>query len=207
MKRLSLPSGLTAAVLAVSSCAEIAMVPVAAVALPLTAAFMIGFAGVATLSQVQEGFDTQQRKREEKPRKDGPFLEYWPNGNKRAAGSYKDKKLNGLYTTYYKNGRKKSEVIYEFGERNGPHTSWHENGQKSLEGVFKGGKPEGTTRSYHKNGRISHLESGSPNGTNTAWHENGQKQRVSTYKNGKLISRKVWNEKGKLTESLRRASE
>ena len=80
MKRLSLPSGLIAAVLAVSSCAEIAMVPVAAVALPLTAAFMIGFAGVATLSQVQEGFDTQQRKREENPRKDGPFIEYWPNG-------------------------------------------------------------------------------------------------------------------------------
>ena len=74
MKRLSLPSGVIAAVLAVSSCAEIAMVPVAAVALPLTAAFMIGFAGVATLSQVQEGFDTQQRKREENPRKDGPSL-------------------------------------------------------------------------------------------------------------------------------------
>ena len=183
------------------------MVPVAAVALPLTAAFMIGFAGVATLSQVQEGFDTQQRKREEKPRKDGPFIDHWPNGKKRAAGSYKDKKLNGLYTTYYKNGRKKSGVIYEFGERNGPHTSWHENGQKSLEGVFKGGKPEGATRSYHKNGRISHLESGSPNGTNTAWHEHGQKPSVSTYKNGKLVSRKVWNEKGKLTESLRRASE
>ena len=103
------------------------------------------------------------------------------------------------------NSKKKSEVIYRSGKRNGPHTSWHENGQKSLEGVFKEGKPEGATKTYHKNGRISHLESGSPNGTNTAWHDNGQKQRVSTYKNGKLISRKVWNEKGKLTESLRRA--
>ncbi len=140
MKRLIFPSGLIAAVLAVSSCAEIAMVPVAAVALPLTAAFMIGFAGVATLSQVQEGFDTQQRKREEKPRKDGPFIEYWPNGKKSAAGSYKNKMLNGAYTEYYENGKKKSELTYDGGERNGPYISWFESGQKATEGTFKDGK-------------------------------------------------------------------
>ena len=181
--------------------------------IPASAAFIVGGLGIAGLSQAMSSFETEDRVRESKPKKDGPFTDHWPNGKKKAVGSYKGKQLDGLYTTYYESGKKKSEVIYRSGKRNGPHTSWHENGQKSLEGVFKEGKPVGATKSYHKNGRlrasfdvmVSHLESGSPNGTNTAWHDNGQKQRVSTYKNGKLISRKVWNEKGKLTESLRRA--
>jgi antitoxin component YwqK of YwqJK toxin-antitoxin module len=181
--------------------------------IPASAAFIVGGVGIAGLSQAMSIFETEDRVRESKPKKDGPFTDHWPNGKKKAVGSYKGKQLDGLYTTYSESGKKKSEIIYRSGKRNGPHTSWHENGQKSLEGVFKEGKPVGATKSYHKNGRlrasfdvmVSHLESGSPNGTNTAWHDNGQKQRVSTYKNGKLISRKVWNEKGKLTESLRRA--
>ena len=93
IKRLGLPSGLIAAVLAVSSCAEIAMVPAAVVAVPLVAVFLAGFVGVATLSQVMEGFDAQEREREAKPRKDGPFIEYWVNGKKSAVGTYKNKKL------------------------------------------------------------------------------------------------------------------
>ena len=93
------------------------------------------------------------------------------------------------------------------GKRDGLVTFWCRNGRKSLEGVFKEGKPDGAVKSYYENGRISCLTSGSPNGTNTSWHENGQKQRVSTYRNGKLVSRKVWNQKGKEIETLRRAPE
>ena len=207
MKRLIFPSGLIAAVLAVSSCAEIAMIPVAAVALPLTAAFMIGFAGVATLSQVQEGFDTQQRKREEKPRKDGPFIEYWPNGKKSAAGSYKNKMLNGAYTEYYENGKKKSELTYDGGERNGPYISWFESGQKATEGTFKDGKEHGNTKCYHENGRMSYLKGYGPNRTDMTWHENGQKQSVTKYKNGELILRQKWNAEGRELEELRRMPE
>jgi len=207
VKRLGLPSGLIAAMLAVSSCAEIAVIPFAAVAIPLTAVFMIGFVGVATLSQVQEGFDTQQRKREAKPRKDGPFIEYWPNGKKSAAGSYKNKKLNGVYTEYYENGKKKSELTYEGGERNGPYISWFKSGQKSAEGTFKDGKEHGNTKCYHENGRISYLKGYGPNRTNTTWHENGQKESVTKYKNSELILRQKWNDEGKELEELRRMPE
>jgi hypothetical protein len=118
IKRLGLPSGLIAAVLAVSSCAEIAMVPAGVVAVPLVAVFFAGFVGVATLSQVMEGFDAQEREREAKPRKDGPFIEYWVNGKKSAVGTYKNKKLDGVYTEYFKSGKKKSELTYVGGERN-----------------------------------------------------------------------------------------
>ena len=207
IKRLGVPSSILALILSLSSCGQRSGPLTKAAEVPATAALVVGFVGLWTLAQAVSVFETEEREREAEPRKDGPFIDHWPNGKKKSAGSYKDKKLNGLYTTYYKNGQKKSEVIYESGERNGPHTSWHENGRKSLEGVFKDGKPEGATKNYHKNGRISHLASGSPNGTNTVWHENGQKQSVSVYKKGKLVSRKVWNEKGKQIESLRRGPE
>ena len=213
LKRVGFRSSILALILSLSSCGYSSNPLAEAAMIPASAAFIVGGLGIVGLSQAMSIFETEDRVRESKPKKDGPFTDHWPNGKKKAVGSYKGKQLDGLYTTYYESGKKKSEVIYRSGKRNGPHTSWHENGQKSLEGVFKEGKPVGATKSYHKNGRlrasfdvmVSHLESGSPNGTNTAWHDNGQKQRVSTYKNGKLISRKVWNEKGKLTESLRRA--
>ena len=207
IKRLGLPSSIIALLLSLSSCGQGSDPLLKVAAVPAGAALMVGFFGLAALSQAISVFETEEREREAKPRNDGPFIEHWPNGKKKAAGSYKSKKLNGLYTTYYKTGKRKSEVMYDAGERNGPHTSWHENGRKSLEGFFKKGKPDGAVKSYYENGQISCLTSDSPNGTNTSWHENGQKQRVSTYRNGKLVSRKVWSEKGKEIETLRRATE
>ena len=208
IKRLGLPSGLIAAVLAVSSCAEIAMVPAVVVGVPLAAVFLVGFVGVATLSQAMEGFDAQEREREAKPRKDGPFIEYWVNGKKSAEGAYKNKKLDGVYTEYFKSGNKKSELTYVGGERNGPYTSWfdlpHLGVRKSAEGTFKGGKEYGTTKCYHENGKMSYLKGHGPNRNETTWHKNGQRESVTKYKNGKLTFRQTWNDKGKELEELRR---
>ena len=201
IKRLALSSSVAALMVNLPSCAEVTDPLLMAAAVPAGAALMVGFAGAATISEVLSVFDREERERELDVRADGPFIDYWPNGKKKAAGSYKNKKLNGLYRTYYMNGEKKSEVTYEAGERNGPHTSWHENGRKSVEGMFKDGKQHGPIRSYHENGRMSCFKSNSPNGTDTVWHENGEKQRVSTYSDGKLISRKVWTEKGKEIET------
>lgn len=208
IKRLGLPSGLIAAGLAVSSCAQIAAVPAAVVALPLIAVFFVGFVGVVGLKDLMEGFDAQEREREAKPRKDGPFIEYWDWGNKdgkkSAVGTYKNKKLDGVYTEYFRSGKKKSELTYVGGERNGPYTSWFESGRKSAEGTFKGGKEYGTTKCYHENGKMSYLKGHGPNRNETTWHKNGQRESVTKYKNGKLTFKQTWNDKGKELEELRR---
>ena len=204
IKRLGLPSGLIAAVLAVSSCAQIAAVPLVVVGVPVAAVFLVGFVGVATLTQAMEGFDAQERKRNAKPRKDGPFIEYWTNGKKSVVGTYKNKKLDGVYTEYFESGKKKSELTYVGGERNGPYASWFESGQKSVEGTFKAGKEHGTTKCYHENGKLSYLKGHGPSRNETTWHKNGQRESVTKYKNGKLILRQTWNDKGKELEELRR---
>ena len=246
MKRLGLSSGLIAAMLAVCSCtpnnawpgfrggkykpksvADIGPGPwdVPVVGLPLTAVYMTGFGMVWTLKDVMKGFDTQERKREAKPRKDGPFIEYWSNGKKRAEGTYKNKKLDGVYTEYFESGKKKSALTYVGGERNGPYTWWFESGQKSVEGTFKAGTEHGTTKCYHENGKMSYLRGHGPNRNETNWHKNGRKQSEVTYKNGQIdglttrwhsngqkavevnykngkrVSAKYWNSKGKEVET------
>ena len=201
LKSLGVRSATIALALGLSSCAEVSDPLIIAASVPANAVFLAGMVGVGTIAGVLSIFDAEERERELKPREDGAFTDYWPNGKKRAEGSYKNKKLNGLYRTYYRNGEKKSEVTYEAGQRNGPHTSWHENGQKSVEGVFQDGRQHGPIRSYHDNGQISFIKSGSLNGTNTAWHENGQKQSVSIYREGRLVSRKVWNKEGQKIET------
>ncbi len=207
IKRVGFRSSILALILSLSSCGYSSNPLAEAAMIPASAAFIVGGLGIVGLSQAMRIFETEEQERESKPRKDGPFTDHWPNGKRKAVGSYKGNKLDGLYTTYYESGKKKSEVIYRSGERNGPHTLWHKNGQKSLEGVFKDGKSHGASKSYHENGQIRSLASGNSNGTTIAWHKNGQKQSVSTYKNGMLISRKIWNEHGKMTESLRRNPE
>ena len=194
MKRLGLSSGLIAAMLAVCSCTpnnawpgfrggkfeskskmDIGRGPwdVPVVGLPLTAVYMGGFAAIQELKR--------EEKREGKPREDGPFIDYWSNGKKRAEGTYKNKNLDGVYTgyfesgkknltatyvggerhgtttTWHKNGRKESEVTWSSGKLNGPHTRWHENGQKSFEGVVRNGEYHGSTKGYYENGQMRYL--------------------------------------------------
>lgn len=212
MKRLGLSSGLIAAMLAVCSCTpnnawprfrggkfepkskmDIGRGPwdVPVVGLPLTAVYLGGVSAI------------QERKREAKPREDGPFIDYWSkNGKKAAEGTYKNRKLDGVYTVYFESGEKKGTATYVGGERNGPYTWWFESGQKSVEGTFKAGKQHGTTTTWHKNGRKESevtWSSGKLNGPHTRWHENGQKSFEGVVRNGEYHgSTKGYYENGQM---------
>ena len=118
-----------------------------------------------------------------KPPEEYPYT-YFSNGKKRAEGTYKNGKLDGVYTEYFESGKKKSALTYVGGERNGPHTQWFENGQKYVENTFKAGKLHGTSKT---------------------WHSSGWKMVESIWKNDKLISRKYWNSKGEEVETLEEA--
>ena len=90
----------------------------------LMAPVVLPIAGIHAINEAERRADErrynrewERREREIKAnRKDGPYTEYWDNGKKRSAGTYKNKELNGFYTT------------------------WHENGQKDSEGNWKDGK-------------------------------------------------------------------
>jgi len=66
--------------------------------------------------------------------------EYWPNGQKKSEGTYKDDKRDGLWTEWHENGQKYKELTYKDGKWDGLYTRWLENGQKWFEGTYKDGE-------------------------------------------------------------------
>ena len=62
-------------------------------------------------------------------------------------------KLDGPYKEWYQNGQLKSEGTYYLGDLHGPHTSWHENGQTESKAFYNRSKPIGMLLSWHENGQ------------------------------------------------------
>ena len=109
-------------------------------------------------------------------------IEYWPNGQKKEEGTYKDGKKDGLWTYWYENGRKRSEGTFKDGELK-RITDWDfytgvKKNETHFSGVDRKGRPI-------LDGKL------------TVWHRDGQqKANVENYKDGKFIEGKRWDEDG-----------
>ena len=94
---------------------------------------------------------------------------------------------DGPYTEYYGNGQKEFEGSYKDGKEDGPSTWWYSNGQKSLEWSYKDGKRM-TAVGWKPNGEkcpVTNVVNG--NGV-VVWYSNyGTETRRDTYKDGKWV--------------------
>ena len=86
---------------------------------------------------VGEGITSQEGKRE------GPWKEYWPNGNVRSEGHYIDGKKDGVWVFYREEGEKEQEGRYLDDQIHGIWTWWHPGGQVHREEGYVRGEPEG----------------------------------------------------------------
>ena len=134
-------------------------------------------------------------------KRDGLFVEWHENGQKKSEVNYKDDKKVGLATTWHENGQKKFEGNFKDGKFEGLSVNWHENGQKKAEANWKNGKKDGLQLGWYKNGQKeaeANYKDGKPNGLWVTWYENGQKWWEQNWKDGKLdeSSMKYWNSKG-----------
>lgn len=96
---------------------------------------------------------------------------------------------NGSYVTYYENGQKRSEGKYENDKQTGFWITWFENGNKSSEGKFDQGLQSGEWKFYHKNGKlqqINHYKNNKSEGEFIDFDENGVKTRMGNCINGLL---------------------
>ena len=55
---------------------------------------------------------------------DGPFEEYYDNGQLEEKGAYKDGELDGPYEAYFENGQLIEKAIFKDGELEGPYESY-----------------------------------------------------------------------------------
>ena len=73
-------------------------------------------------------------------RPDGPYKEYYENGQLQSEGTTKDSKRVGPYKGYYENGQLQSEGTYKDGKLDGLWKSYYENGQLKGEVMLKDGE-------------------------------------------------------------------
>lgn len=111
--------------------------------------------------------------------KEGDWVEYYANGNKRREGRYKDGKKEGKWILYHSNGNKQSEATFCNGLFEGWYVAYHKNGNTFREGDYGphegksyDGRKEGVWRDYAEDGKTV-------------------RQQV-TYKHGKIVERLVF---------------
>ena len=199
LKHIGLIAGIFAPMLGLSSCSSsepnaMSMLMMAPVILPI--------AGIYAGIEAKERMEKRERERAEAlkaKRKDGPFVELWSNGKKRAEGTYRNTELHGLHTRWWESGQKREEGYYEEGELV-KFTSWHENGHKS------GEIRRTSSASWYESGQMktqhffyddSNYGYGSVPRKISAWYKNGQRScEVTCNPQGDHTSAKYWDKWG-----------
>lgn len=92
-------------------------------------------------------------------------------------GSYKDNRKDGLWVKYYPNGNKKSEITYVNNRPRGPYKVYYENGQLEEDGNWKNNRNVGSFKRFYPNGQPQQAfefnATGKREGKQTYFHENG----------------------------------
>jgi hypothetical protein len=126
----------------------------------------------------------------------GPVFQMFGDGS-RMTGTYKDGERDGPYEEYYENGQLTEKGTYKDGERDGPFEWYHENGQLMSRGTFSNGETDGPYENYHGNGQLSSKgtrKDGKLDGPFESYHENGQLVWKGTYNMGEECGE--WIEEG-----------
>jgi len=79
---------------------------------------------------------------------------FYPDGQLRMEGEYKNAKKEGRWISYYNNGNLWSEGIYKEGRNEGKTTTWHENGKKYYEGFYKNNQRSGKWTFWDEEGNL-----------------------------------------------------
>ena len=131
------------------------------------------------LDKLDEESKSQAKRLQLLPPMNGRHIVYYANGEKKAAGSYKNGKKDGLWTRWLDWEQWEQEALDSLNKE--------ESFLDDLDDDFSG-DDGGVQKTHFNNGKKDGLESG--------WYENGQKQFEAYYENGKLISASVWKSDG-----------
>ena len=69
-------------------------------------------------------------------------------------GSFKDGVADGPWVEYWDNGQLQSKIFFKNGEKEGPSVWYYDDGQVWQKGDYKNGKAKGPWVVYHDNGQL-----------------------------------------------------
>ena len=142
--------------------------------------------------------------------KDGPWREFYDNGNVRIEGRFRRGQKDGLETRYTETGEKSSQCNFHLGQLEGKRIEWTGR-QKVYEANFSKNLLDGDLQKWHSNGTLElsahycagtqegpeqplvfrrqkilrdQLRGGQANGEYREWFASGQPKYFATFKNG-----------------------
>jgi hypothetical protein len=84
----------------------------------------------------------------------GPYVAYWPNGQKQAEGQYDEGFRSGHWVYFDEQGVKNEEINFKMGDYDGQLVEFWPNGQKKLEENYQMGRRQGAHVSYDQAGKV-----------------------------------------------------
>lgn len=109
--------------------------------------------------------------------KDGHYVTFYGDGQKRSEGEYQNDKQVGFWTTWFENGNKSSEGNFENGKQNGEWKFYYENGKLQQINHFVDNKAEGEFIDFDQSGfksRVGFCKNGLLEGKSTMYYQNGK---------------------------------
>lgn len=120
---------------------------------------------------------------------DGPYKEFYHDGELFCEGAYKQGNPSGKWSLYYPSGEVAKTISYVDGHPNGEVKIYDEAGKLTSERLYKSGKREGSWTSYDVETGEPLFEqnyvNGKANGEWKIWFSNGQLRQTQTFKAGK----------------------
>ena len=87
--------------------------------------------------------------------KHGPVSAWYPNGQVRFTGHFKNDVQDGNFVWYYETGQKQAEGSFANDQRQALWVWWHENGMRASVGKYAQGSPVGNWQWWMANGQLS----------------------------------------------------
>lgn len=128
-------------------------------------------------------------------RKNGLWVTYWPNGNKKSEITFINNTAKGYAKMYYEDGKLSEEGNWENQRWTGAYKMYHPNGTPFYEFNYnKSGKREGKQIYRYDNGKVmmeGDMKDGKENGTWNGYYENGDLKDKKGFNDGALDPTKV----------------
>ena len=133
---------------------------------------------------------------------DGKYIEYYRDGQKYAAGSYKMGVLEGDWKYWFPNGQLCKQISFKNGKADGQWEVFNKEGILTAKKGYQAGKRHGKWINYHKDGEQPRFEisyeKGLPVGERITYFTGGQKRQSVNFKDGKMDGPMTeWDESGK----------
>ncbi|MFP2901565.1 toxin-antitoxin system YwqK family antitoxin [Corallococcus sp. 4LFB] len=98
-----------------------------------------------------------------KPKLHGPYVDFWPNGQKQSEGLYLNGFRSGHWTYWDANGVKTGETEFVAGDYHGERVQYFANGKPKMIEQYRNGIRNGTVQEMSEDGKVvreSHFEKG-----------------------------------------------